>query len=148
MRPDVVPADDGLDLPWCAGVRDHHVHARQRRTARRFDLAGHASRTGAALALAQERENLFDVAHRRDELDLFHGDRVVLVEDGHRAHGEQLGERGARVVGAGALGHVRVREQHLGHGYPARGEGLFVGPHEERLTRRRRGLQLGDLLRA
>ena len=91
--------------------------------------------------------------HRRElvvvaELDLVDRDRVVLVEDGDRPRLEKRAQGGACVVGARPVGEVRVREEHLRDGETPRVERLLVRPHEQRLARRRRGLQPRHLLRA
>ena len=72
------------------------------------------------------------------------GDGVILVDDGHTAHGEK-GLKG--VLGQGAAGgivqHV-TGEEHLGHGVAVEGEELIVEPHELALTDGGHGLLLGD----
>ena len=119
-------------------------------------------RDAAAVAVEQaldvgEQHEQVGVDERRDhrrelvvvaELDLLDRDRVVLVDDRHRAALEQRGERVARVVGAGAIGEVGVGEQHLRDRDADLAERVLVALHEHALARGGRGLEPGHVLRA
>ena len=109
-----------------------------------------------ALHVGEEKEQIgLDERrdHRRElivvaELDLLDSDRVVLVDDRHRAGLEQRREGVARVVGAGAIGEIGVGEQHLRDGDADLAEGVLVALHEHALPRGGGGLEPGHVLRA
>jgi len=77
------------------------------------------------------------VAH----LQLFSGDRVVLVHNRQRVLVEQLGDRVLGIDEAGAPLQVVVRQEHLRAGHVE--EAAPVG-HEQRLAEGGEGLPLGD----
>ena len=106
----------------------NHGHAR----ARRVEEAAHIGEENEEIGV-DERGH-----HRRElivvpELDLFDGDRVVLVQDGNGA-GVQEGREGrACVVGPHAIGEIGVRQEDLRHGDPARRKSFLVRAHEHGL---------------
>ena len=82
------------------------------------------------------------------ELDLGEGDRVVLVDDGDDAVGQQRDEGVAGVQMPVVVLEVVVREQHLGDGQLVFREELFVGGHQPRLADGGARLEFGELLGA
>ena len=151
-------AEKGVTVPYLVGTMIELPRACVVAVFRDQPRARVASRIGRedAVLVGQEHEQarVAELGHEGREhvvvaeLDLVDGDRVVLVQDGHRARLEQRAEGGAGVVGARPVGEIGMRQQHLRHGQPARGERLLVGPHEQRLSRGCGGLPASLLARA
>ena len=82
------------------------------------------------------------------EADLVGGDGVVLVDDGERAHGEELVEGAVGVAVVGAAAGVVGGEQDLSDAYAVAGEGGGVAGDEEALADAGGGLLAGEVLGA
>ena len=75
-------------------------------------------------------------------------DRIVLVDDGHGAHGAEARQRRARIEIAPPLLGVLQGQQHLARGDAVRAERLRPGARQRDLADRRRRLAVLELQRA
>ena len=114
-----------------AGVEGRHI--RQQHQQVRIQVHGHQGRE--VVVVAEDRR-----APLRGPLQLQGGHRVVLVEHGHRIHGQE-GFQGALEVGvAGGVREVVFREQHLGGGEAQAPQAVGVEGHQLALAHGGAGL--------
>ena len=155
----------GLDLGLHAAAGEFRIGGSRHRLDLRRDALHHRNQLGVGAGAGRRVVEPVDVRQQHQEVGAHHGrdpgseavivavtdfvggDRVVLVDDGHRAPFQQLGDGGARVEIAAALLGVAERDQDLAGAHPVHAERRGPGAGELDLADRGGGLAVLELER-